>query len=333
MHTNSRFTIFLLLVSLALLPACKKPSTAKAAESKLIVLLSSDAQQPYEKLQTQMLTRIALNREGYSLKSLDAAGSAEKQAKQLAEALAEKPYAILLAPVDPGLFDASVTKAVNDGVLVIGLGENATPLPCSSTLEVDQRQLGHLAGEIAVRSLTLKAKEEAKSDVIGRIVELRGDENSPLCKARHEGFMEELGKSPGLVLVHDAPGSWTRQGGKDRTAEALRLQSSFDLIYAHNDAMALGAGTTLGSQRQQVLIIGTDGFQGEEGGLSLVNSGEIDASIYQPPLIDLAWMIILRRAEDPTFTPKPKYRVAPLAITPKTVEDLRRNGPPPLPAL
>lgn len=333
MHTISRFTIFLLLVSLAYLPACKKASPSAAAESKLIVLLSSDAQQPYEKLQTQMLTRIALNRAGFSLKSLDAAGSAEKQSQQLTGVLAEKPFAILLAPVDPGTLEAAIPKAVNDGVLVIGLGESATPLPCTSTLSVDQHQLGRLAGEIAVRSLTLKAKEEAKSDVIGRIVELRGDENSPLCKARHEGFMEELGKSPGLVLVHDGPGNWTRQGGKDRAAEALRLQNSFDVIYAHNDAMALGAGTALGSQRQQVLIIGTDGFQGEEGGLSLVNSGEIDASIYQPPLIDLAWMIILRRAEDPTFTPKPKYKVAPTSITPKTVEDLRRNGPPPLPAL
>jgi ABC-type sugar transport system substrate-binding protein len=323
----SRFTLLLLLVSLALLPACKKVSTPETTSPKLILLLSANAQHPYEAAQTQMLMRYALNRGEFNLKTFDAAGSMGKQVRQLTEALSLKPYAIIITPIDAGSIAEEVTKAVKDGIVVIGLSESATTLPCSSALLVDQRQLGRLAGEVVVRALTRKAQEEAKSEIVGRIVELRGDDSSPQSAARHEGFMEELGKAPGLVLVHDAPGQWTRQGGKDRTVEAMRLQSRFDALYAHNDSMALGASAALGTQRQEVLIIGTD------GGLSLVNGGEIDASIYQPLLVDQAWQIILRRTEDSTFTPKPNYRIAPLAITPKTVDDLRRSGPPPLPAL
>ena len=329
----SRSTLLLLLVSLALLPACKKASTPETRNPKLILLLSANAQHPYEAAQIQMLMRYVLNRQEFNLKTLDAAGSMGKQVRQLTEALSLKPYAIIITPIDAGSIAEEVTKAVKDGIVVIGLGESATTLPCSSSLLVDQRQLGRLAGEVVVRALTRKAQEEAKSEIVGRIVELRGDHNSPQSTARHEGFMEEVGKAPGLVLVHDAPGQWTRQGGKDRTVEAMRLQSRFDALYAHNDSMAMGASAALGVQRQEVLIIGTDGFLGDEGGLSLVNGGEIDASIYQPLLVDQAWQIILRRTEDSTFTPKPNYRIAPLAITPKTVEDLRRNGPPPLPAL
>jgi ABC-type sugar transport system substrate-binding protein len=283
--------------------------------------------------QTLMLKRFAANRAEYVLKTLDAAGSADKQARQLAEVLSNKPYAIIITPIDSNALLQEVKRAVQEGVLVISLGEGTPPLPSSSTLVVDQRQLGRLAGEIAVRSLTLKAQDEAKNEIVGRLVELRGDENSPLSTARHEGFMEEVSKVPGLILVHDAPGQWTREGGRERTTEAMRLQNRFDVLYAHNDSMALGAAFALGIQRQEVLIIGSDGFLGDEGGLSLVNSGVIDASVYQPPLVDLAWQIILRRAEDPNFTPKPNYKVAPIAITPKTVDDLRRSGPPPLPAL
>lgn len=297
------------------------------------MLLSADSMRPYEMAQTQMLMRQVFNREGYNLKTLNAAGSVDIQVRQLAEALPQKPYAIIITPIDAGAISDHTTRALKEGVLVIGLGESAASLPCSSSLWVDQRQLGRLAGEIAVRALKLKNEEEAKSEIVGRIVELRGDETSPQSNARHEGFMEEVVKAPGQILVHDASGEWTRQGGIDRTIEAVRLQSRFDILYAHNDSMALGAAIALGAQRQEVLIIGTDGFLGEEGGLSLVNSGMIDASIHQPLLVDLAWQIIQRRAEDATFTPKPKYGVAPLAITPKTVDDIRRHGAAPLPAL
>lgn len=329
----SRFTLLLLLVSLALIPGCKKAANSESASSRLILLLSANTQNPYELMQTQMLMRLVLNHESFNLKSFDASGSADKQVRQLDDALAQKPYAIIITPVDAPLVSEGLAKAVAEGILVIGLNEGSASLLCTSTLMVDQRHLGRLAGEIALRSLTLKAQGEGKNESVGRIVELRGEENSPQCTARHEGFIEEAGKAPGLILVHDAPGQWTRQGGKDRTADAMRLQSRFDVLYAHNDSMALGASAALGGQRQEVLIIGTDGFLGDEGGLSLVNGGEIDATIYQPPLVDLAWQIIQRRAEDSTFTPKPKYKVAPIAITPKTVDDLRRNGPPPLPAL
>ncbi len=328
-----RFLLLLLPCILAILPACKKAAPPATAQAKLIMLLSADSMKPYEMAQTQMLMRQVFNREGYNLKTLNAAGSVDIQTRQLAEALPQKPYAIIISPVDAAAISDDAARALKEGILVIGLGESAATLPCSTSLWVDQRQLGRLAGEIAVRALKLKNEGVANSEIVGRIVELRGDENSLQSNARHEGFMEEIVKAPGQILVHDAAGDWSRQGGIDRTVEAVRLQSRFDILYAHNDSMALGAAIALGAQRQDVLIIGTDGFLGEEGGLSLVNSGMIDASIHQPLLMDLAWQIIQRRAEDATFTPKPKYAVAPLAITPKTVDDIRRNGAAPLPAL
>ena len=184
-----------------------------------------------------------------------------------------------------------------------------------------------------MQALTRKAKDEGGTEPAGRVVELRGDESSAEAQARHEGFMDAVKKAPGVVLVHDAPAGWTVQGGKDRIREALRLQTRFDVIYAQSDAIAHGAASLLGDQRGQVMVIGTDGFRGDEGGWTLVMEGDIDASIYHPPLVDLAWQIIERRKAEPGFSPKPGYRVNAVVITPKNVEDFRQKGPPALPAL
>lgn len=332
--TTRRLSFLLLPLLPALLGACKREAAAeKKAGMRTLVLLSAHGSRGYEMAQTQFLTRLAFARENCNLKTLDANGDSQLQARQFAEAVAEKPEAILVTAVEAGTLVPHVSDAVKSGIFVIGLGESSSSLPCSTVLKADQRELGRLAGELTVQSLTRKAKDEGGTEAAGRVVELRGDESSAESQARHEGFTEAVQKAPGIVIVHDAPANWTVQGGKDRIREALRLQTRFDVVYAQSDAVALGAASMLGDLRGQVLVIGTDGFRGDEGGWTLVMQGDIDASIYHPPLVDLAWQIIERRKTEPGFSPKPGYRVNAVIITPKNVEDFRQKGPPPLPAL
>lgn len=318
----------------ALLGGCKREAPPDVAGPSRVVLLMADASRPYAVAQQQVLQRLISARPGFQFQALDAAGDAARQSAQLAQVLAEKPLAVVVAPVAADSLSPMTQKAAQEGVAVIGLGVQPAALAGAVSLRVDQRQLGRLAGQVAVRALQLKARAEGGQEAAGRVVELRGDDLPGTDSAqRHEGFMEEIAKQPGIVLVHDAAGMWSRKGGRERTEEALRLQARFDVIYAHNDSMALGASAALGEGRQDVMIIGTDGYRGQEGGYSLVNSGEIDASIYQPVLVDLAWRIIQRRREDPAFTAKPAYQVEPAVISPKTVDEIRIKGFPPLPEL
>lgn len=333
--TVRRFLLLSLLPTLlpVILGACKREVLIVEAPKRSIVLLSAHGERPYEVVQSQVLARLVFSQKGFNLKVLDAKGDGRLQARQLEEAVAEKPLAILITAVEAGALSDRISDAVQAGVLVIGLGEAAASLPCTTVLQVEQRGLGRLAGAHVVQALTRKAQAEGGSEAVGRVVELRGDEQGAESLARHEGFMEALQKAPGIVLVHDAPAGWTVQGGTDRIREALRLQSQFDVVYAHNDASALGAARALGDLRGQTLVIGTDGFRGDESGLTLVAQGDLDASIHQPPLVDLAWQIIDRRVTEPGFAPKPAYRLEGIVITPKNVDDLRQKGPPALPAL
>jgi ribose transport system substrate-binding protein len=321
----------LLLPVLPLVTSCKRPGESADSSQGQIILLTANGSRPYEIAQVQTLQRLVFSRPGLDFKTLDAAGDATRQAGQLDSCLAEKPIAIFITPVKADAVSAGVLKAVQSGVTLISLGETGTELKASYSVTVDQAQLGRMAGEIANRALSQKSKEEGKTEVTGRVVEIRGDENNPTSTKRHEAFVEELHKHPGIIIVHDTAGGWSREGGRERAAEALRLQKQFDVLYAHNDSMALGASLALADQREKTLIIGTDGFRGDEGGFSLVNTGDIDASIHQPLLVEMGWKVLLRRLEDPAFLPKPSYRLAPTAITPKSLNDLHTHGLPPLP--
>jgi len=132
--------------------------------------------------------------------------------------------------------------------------------------------------------------------------------------------------------VHDAPGFWSREGGAERVREALRIQRSFDAVYAHDDLMAAGAAEALPADlRENVFVIGTNGHGGREGGHTLVNAGVIDATVYQPLLVDFAALLIAKKIREPAFQPKPAYALDPRRVTPRDLDDIRLNGMVPYP--
>lgn len=333
----SRRLLCLLLLPCGLaLSGCKPdsaPSTKTAVDARHFIHLSARDNRAYDSGQARLLARLIAREKNTSLETLCARGDAGKQADQLRTAIAQRPFALLINPVQALGLETDLQSALTAGIHVIILGEVGADLPCSSRIHADQRELGRLAGEVAVTALTLKSQSEGQPEVTGRIIQIRGDEGTALDAARDEGLNQALKSAPGIILVHDAPGGWTRQGGEERTRDALRLQQSFDAVYAHDDLMGLGASQALGTAREGVLIIGTDGLSGPEGGLTLVGDGSLDATLYQPLLVDFAWILLRRMAEDSAFKPKPSYQLTPRIIRSRDVDDVNRGALPPFPEL
>ena len=336
MKIRRRTWLLGLLLSLGIITGCKRlPPPAAAVQSWKVVLLSARGERVFENGQRVLLARLMAQDARFQLQVQDAAFSVETQVSQFRKALKEKPFAILIDALEAAPLKPEVDAALSSGVLVIGLGEASADLACSTLLMADQKKLGELAGGIAVRALLQKSQESGGTEAVGRVVEIRGDDESPQCQRRHEGFEAALRSAPGVILVHDAPGAWSLTSGRDRVVDALRLQQSFDIVYAHNDLMAFGAALALSEQkkRSDVMVIGTDGFRGREGGMTLVGDGEIDATLYQPLLVDFAWVLLRKKAENPAFTPKPHYDMPLRTILPKDLDDIRLNGLPPYPEL
>ncbi len=186
-----------------------------------------------------------------------------------------------------------------------------------------------------LEALRRKTTEEGRTDTAGRVVQLRGIEDSFASNQMAEGFAAELRKEPGVIIVHDAPTAGKTENAAYRTAEAFRLQKQFDVIFAHSDAVAAAAAKAAvdAGQRENIFVIGTDGIAGAKRGMDLVRKGELDATIVQPALVDLALQILLKLRADKTFKPQPAYEVEPVAVVPKNVEQSLRMGTYKLPKL
>jgi hypothetical protein len=67
--------------------------------------------------------------------------------------------------------------------------------------------------------------------------------------------------------------------------------------------------------------------------MELLRLGEIDADIARPPLVDLAFSLVLKQRAEPSFVPKERYTVPPVAVTPKNHAEFSRTRAFELPAL
>lgn len=298
------------------------------AQTTSIVLLLQDTRIPLQQFQRDGLAMLVGRQKGCELTVHDAAGSAAQQAEQFRTAIAAKPSAIFVSPIDPPALAALIIEAKTAGISVIGLDKRMLDEGCASIVFSDQRRVGRLAAETALEALKRKATEEGATETTGRIVQIRGVEDSFPTNELAAGFEDELKKESGVILVHDAPADWKPENATARTTEAFRLQKQFDVIFAHNDALAMGAAkaTIDAGERENVFIVGTDGLTGTKRGMELVRMGEIDATIVQPALVDFALQIILKLRDEPDFKPQSAYEIEPFAVVPKNVEQALRTG-------
>lgn len=310
-------------------------SLAAKDERAEIILLLPDTRIPMQTFQRNGLAMLVGRQAGYQLTTSDAEGSATRQLDQFRQAIAAKPAAIVIQPIDPPAVAALIVEAQTHGITVIGLDKRMINEGCASVVFTDQRRLGRMAADTVIEALKRKAAEEKRAEITGRVVQLRGTADSYATNEIAEGFSEGLRPHPGVILVHDAPAEWSPETASKCTTEAFNLQKNFDAIYAQSDSMAVGAAKAAeaAGQRENLFIVGTDGLSGQQRGLELVRQGELDASVVQPALVDLALHIIMKMRSDTTFKPQPSYEIQPVVIMPRNVEQMLRTGTYKLPNL
>lgn len=115
-----------------------------------------------------------------------------------------------------------------------------------------------------------------------RILELMGKLETSPAQERHKGFTEKINSMDNAVILASAVGDWTDEGGQRVTDSLLRLYPQANIIYAHNDRMAIGASKAaerLG-RRKDISIISIDASP--QIGLKAVHDSVIDASFIYP---------------------------------------------------
>ncbi len=204
----------------------------------------------------------------------DAQQDNSKQVADVESFLRQKIDLLIISPNEAKPLTEVVARAYNQKIPVIVLDRAIEGDTYTCFIGADNREIGRAAGEYAARILNGK----------GDIVEIQGLPGSPPARDRSEGFHEAIAGFPGLRIVHNPVANWLREEALTQMEIALKAQSHIDLVYAHNDPMAVGAflAAKAAGRESEMKFIGIDALPGPEGGVEEVLQGRLAATFLYP---------------------------------------------------
>lgn len=207
--------------------------------------------------------------------------SIEDQMTQVREFIAEDMDVIVISPVVTEGWEEILIEAKEAGIPV---------LLVDRTVAVKEELYNSFIGadfEEEGRRCARWMLQETEDLEQVRIMELRGTEGSSPAQNRKVGFESVISEDDKYQIVHTECGNFTREGGKQAVGNYLRSNEwNIDVIYAHNDDMALGAVEVL---KEYGIEPGTDvkimSVDGTSDGLVALKKGEINCVVECNPLL------------------------------------------------
>lgn len=204
----------------------------------------------------------------------DADGNSKLQAKQVTEIVASGIDILIISPNEAQPLTPIVEKAYNKGIPVIIIDRKTSSSSYTAFVGADNFQIGKMAGDYAVNLLQGK----------GNIVEIMGLPGSSPTIERQRGFSEGIRQFPQIKIINQIYGNWLKESAKNQLLKIKGALMNVDAIFAHNDQMALGSRELLNQLklRRKIKVIGIDALPGQGGGLQMVGSGLLTASVLYP---------------------------------------------------
>jgi ABC-type sugar transport system substrate-binding protein/DNA-binding response OmpR family regulator/nitrogen-specific signal transduction histidine kinase len=197
----------------------------------------------------------------------------KRQIQDIQSFIDQKVDAIIVAPNEAQPITPIVEKAYQAGIPVILVDRKIASNHYTSFVGANNYLIGQEVGRYAAN--ILKGK--------GNIVEIRGLNGSTPAEERHNGFINIVSKYPQIKIIFSQDGAWVRETAKQKMQQALKL-SNINLVFAHNDQMAIGAyeATKQDNKESGIKFLGIDALPGSAGGVEQVIKGVLDATFLYP---------------------------------------------------
>src|SRR5450755_243737 len=308
----------------ALAGACLLTGCGGEVKKKQFVVAFSQANnaEPYRAAQNAFLSKLFAQQPAIKLVISDAQQDNSKQVAQVETFIRQKPDLLIVAPNERAALTAVMGQAVDAGIPVICLERDILQPNYTSYVHSDNLAIGRLAGQFIVDQLTGKyGKPKGKVVAMRGLLGVEGEIN------RDRGAKEIAGQYPEIEIVADPVADWIQAKAKDRMTEVLRSQPKIDVVYGHNDPMAIGAylaAKELGRE-QEMIFVGVDGLGGEAGGIKKVMDGILGATFVYPLCVDKAVEIGNRILHNPGFKPDKDYVLESVMVTPDNAGQMYRK--------
>jgi ribose transport system substrate-binding protein len=290
---------------------CSGPKPA--GEKQLFVAFSQcNNAEPYRAAQNALMTKLFGEAGGVKLVIADGQQDNSKQVAQVETFIRQKPDLLIVAPNERAALTAIMGQAMEAKIPIICLERDILQPNYTTYVHSDNVAIGRMAGQFIVDALTRKYGKPR-----GNVVQMRGLLGVEGEISRNSGAEELLDKNPEIKIVAEPVADWIQAKAKDRMTEVLRAQPSIDVVYGHNDPMAIGAylaAMELGRDKDMIFV-GVDGLGGPAGGIKKVMDGVLAATFVYPLCVDKAVEIALKMLRDPAFKPDKEYSLPSTMVT------------------
>ncbi|RZL16334.1 MAG: histidine kinase, partial [Pedobacter sp.] len=204
----------------------------------------------------------------------DANNSSSKQVTQIGDLLKMNVDLLIVSPNEARPLTPIVEQAYRSGIPVVVIDRKTSSSSYTAYVGADNYQIGNMAGQYV--SGLLKGK--------GNIIEIMGLPGSSPTIERERGFAHGLRKTEGIKITHQIYGDWLKSHAERELYKMREALQQTDLIFAHNDQMAAAASEVIGRLgiKHKIAIVGIDALPGQGGGLQMIDSKAIDASMLYP---------------------------------------------------
>ena len=226
-----------------------------------------------EKLNSELKTAEYLN-DSVEVRLASADDDNDSQLSQINYFIDQGVSLLIVSPNQVNAISPALERAQQKGIPVILVDRKTQSKKYTAFIGCDNYLLGKLVGDYIAQRLNGK----------GRIVEIRGLDDSSPAIDRHRGFVDALNAYPDLQIVASESGDWKEQSGSEVMKRVLSKTQDFDYVFAQNDRMAYGAYKVACEHglQDKCRFVGVDGLAGKHGGLELVRQGVLEASMLYP---------------------------------------------------
>jgi ABC-type sugar transport system substrate-binding protein len=253
----------------AAVPPLEKKDTYKVGFAQ------TESNNPWRLAQTASMQAEAQKR-GWQLVYTDAAGSAAKQVSDVNSMIAQGVDLIFLAPREEIPLVPAIMAAKNAGIPVILLDRNVD----QSLVKPGEDYVTFIGSDFIEEGRRIGEWLVANADGKTNIIQLEGTTGSSPANDRKKGFEDVIAQHPEFKILASQTGDFARDLGRQVAETLLQAHPEANVIYAHNDEMAIGAISAVEAAGKEpgtdVMILSIDG--GKEA-VQAVIDGKIAAVV------------------------------------------------------
>ncbi|WP_340568920.1 ABC transporter substrate-binding protein [Stenotrophomonas sp. G106K1] len=279
---TKRFVLSAVLGACALLAGCGGNGNGAAGTTQATIGFSQVGAESEWRTANTRSVKQGLEAAGFRLKFSDAQQKQENQIKAIRSFIAQRVDVIAFSPVVESGWENVLREAKAANIPVV-LTDRAVKVSDSSLytslIGSDFVEEGRRAGRWLIGD-----SKERPGPV--RIAELQGTVGSAPAIDRMKGFHEIIDADPRFTVVRSQSGDFTRARGKEVMEAFLKSEGrNIDVLFAHNDDMAIGAIQAIEEAGlkpgQDIRIVSIDGVR---GAFEAMKAGKLNATVECNPL-------------------------------------------------